>query len=852
MRIGNLPETEVHIGQPRLTIEKELSTEGVVASGQQIIHDAGIRLEGVEIPITLSDNVEQHIQTFRSWAKTREPVIIDLSDKVTGLVWIAIIESVQVEQIVKPKYARLTVVARKLPGWGTTVINSDIEAEILDLDGISHLNYFEPQMGKSNLSCDWENKKLSYELILWNKQEELSNVTVINNCENTDGWSAQNDASGGSASVSADSKVKMKNGGAIKGVFESCQNGYCLRLIYTPTSAIDFTSKKYLAFWWWMDKTVSHDEARVRIKDGDGNFGEWYFGNKTEKNKFTRIIIDTDKSFDHQSGTPDKTNITEIQFYIIPNADWSKCVARVDRIVLDDPHKVGLEIFLPDEFKRFKERDDDGKIVVDLKLYSYKDGYQKFIEGLDSSTNPYYWKDSTKIYYMNEEQIQSKIAVYEPAETGHSVEYVSNSDDLGSFTYSDVWGTTYRLGIRLEMPPSTLEKDLDKIDKIRLKIEFGFIDWKTSYVETALETAYIGVAREYPPESHASAHVVGGADPITGLLDANARVKVKKDGVDVGTRRAINFKVIGSGGSLEVTDDEDNEKVDVELTITGGAGEYSIFGDGNDGDVTLSENTTLTRDMFYNNLTIPSGVILYPNGWRIFVRGTLTIAGQINGDGEDGGDGYYPGYGGDGGHDDFHTEGKGGDGGHGEDNNHHNLDGENGDFGGAGGDGGDGGSGSDPGGVGGDVLSWVIRANAPRAIRAFIRNNGELEPARGGGGGGGGGWNHEGPNTGGGGGAGGRVISIFAKEIVAQSGNSIRARGGIGGNAYTRKSDYPGGGGGGGGGGGFIMIVTNKITGTLNLDVTGGSGGDGGNGDPNGEQGKAGSPGRTVTITPPV
>ena len=30
----------------------------------------------------------------------------------------------------------------------------------------------------------------------------------------------------------------------------------------------------------------------------------------------------------------------------------------------------------------------------------------------------------------------------------------------------------------------------------------------------------------------------------------------------------------------------------------------SIYGSGNDGNVTISTNTTLTRDMHYNNLTI--------------------------------------------------------------------------------------------------------------------------------------------------------------------------------------------------------------------------------------------------------
>ena len=58
---------------------------------------------------------------------------------------------------------------------------------------------------------------------------------------------------------------------------------------------------------------------------------------------------------------------------------------------------------------------------------------------------------------------------------------------------------------------------------------------------------------------------------------------------------------------------------------------HSIFGDGSDGDVTLTENTVLNRDMYYNNLTIPEGIVLYTAGHRIFVRGKLTIAGKISG-----------------------------------------------------------------------------------------------------------------------------------------------------------------------------------------------------------------------------
>ena len=50
-----------------------------------------------------------------------------------------------------------------------------------------------------------------------------------------------------------------------------------------------------------------------------------------------------------------------------------------------------------------------------------------------------------------------------------------------------------------------------------------------------------------------------------------------------------------------------------------------IYGYGQDGDVTLAANTTLARDMYYNDLSINANVTLDTNGYRVFVRGTLTF-----------------------------------------------------------------------------------------------------------------------------------------------------------------------------------------------------------------------------------
>ena len=51
-----------------------------------------------------------------------------------------------------------------------------------------------------------------------------------------------------------------------------------------------------------------------------------------------------------------------------------------------------------------------------------------------------------------------------------------------------------------------------------------------------------------------------------------------------------------------------------------------IYGFGQDGNVTLTSNASLSRDMYYNNLTINSGVTLDTNGYRVFVAGTLSFA----------------------------------------------------------------------------------------------------------------------------------------------------------------------------------------------------------------------------------
>lgn len=283
------------------------------------------------------------------------------------------------------------------------------------------------------------------------------------------------------------------------------------------------------------------------------------------------------------------------------------------------------------------------------------------------------------------------------------------------------------------------------------------------------------------------------------------------------------------------------------------------FGDGSDADPNLSTGTTtLSKTMYYNNLTLSGTAVLDAAGYKIYVKGTLAISGSAsiirtpnNGTAGSGG-----------------TNGNGGaamtnnDMGAG-------LAGQAGVAGPAGGLGGTtgapgnnagtavgygaAGGASGSAGSGGTAGAAGTYTNVPERIVRHdhiyllaYKNGGQ-----GGAGGAGGAAAALGQGGGGGGGgSGGGVIMIFANTFNNTSSVGITCKGGngaAGGNATAGNSN--GGGGGGGGGGGQIYIICAVATAIGTLSVAGGALGAGGvkNGTgSNGGNGSAGSTGHTT------
>lgn len=388
-------------------------------------------------------------------------------------------------------------------------------------------------------------------------------------------------------------------------------------------------------------------------------------------------------------------------------------------------------------------------------------------------------------------------------------------------------------------------------------------------------------------------------DSITGLPTwvanpaASNATNLIKGVVEIATAAEINAGAAtgGSGAALAITPDQ--------LVLSSFSPSTFQFGDGSDGNVIIAAGTTnLTRDMYYNNLTIQTGGILATKGFRVFVKGTLTYQGtgiitNNGGNGGNGGTGVQGASVGAGG-----TAGTaastgaslpdslpglvGGAGAQGATGNAGSNGtagtaaakslGSVGVAGGAGATGGTAGSGTGPGaggnaGSAGAQTGTVFnKLNSIWGLYYLIDNQPTIvtltgSSGSGSGGGGGGARSVDGGTAGAGGGGGGSgapggIVWISANNIVTVNGNTyVQAKGGNGGNGGSggASTAFNGGGASGGGGGasgsgGIIILMYRSLTGSGNTDVTPGTAGTGGGGgaaNGTGTNGTSGSSGNT-------
>lgn len=310
-----------------------------------------------------------------------------------------------------------------------------------------------------------------------------------------------------------------------------------------------------------------------------------------------------------------------------------------------------------------------------------------------------------------------------------------------------------------------------------------------------------------------------------------------------------------------------------------------IGGDGSDGAATISSGTTtLTRDMYYTDLTVNGTGTLNAAGYRIYVNGTLTV------DNTSGGGIINPG--GAGGNASGSTAGAAGAapasgtlpagvaGVIGVVGNtigaNSSQSGNNGTtgtaaalgIGAAGATGGNGGAGAitaGTGGAGGAITGTITQQPRSYAwannLFQFSSNTAtaveRYKTSASGGSGGSGGCSTSGGQTatsgaGGGSGGSGGCIFIEARKAVLTGAGCINAKGGAGGNGGNGSGTGTAGGGGGGAGGtgGVVIFIYQTKTGTGTVLAAGGAGGSAGTstGGTAATAGSTGTAGTVITI----
>jgi hypothetical protein len=384
----------------------------------------------------------------------------------------------------------------------------------------------------------------------------------------------------------------------------------------------------------------------------------------------------------------------------------------------------------------------------------------------------------------------------------------------------------------------------------------------SSFTGSLLGTASLATTASYinPTFISASAAASGfgsGGSTNTGSLLTTASV----------SSNTITFTK-GDGSTFPIT-------VNTGSGGSGGIHIDSIFGAGQDGDVNIvGSTTTLTRDFYYNEITLGVNGIINTGSWRLFCK-TLTISGSgaaISNNGTTGntaGSGTGATAGGGAAAGGFIGPGQGGSNGASGGattvgaqatavatlalSTHPNVPGASGKGGNtalrAGG----------AAGATNSVTNFKYTATIP-FVDTIMRVTTQANGGAGGRGGSSGAADTATPGRGGGGGGGGAgSVIVFAKTIDVTNGIApiFSAQGGNGGGGgATAVADTAGGGGASGGSGGYIVIVYSEIIGSLSnaINASGGNGGNGGQGGVSGAAitggngGGSGGGGRIVLI----
>jgi len=322
----------------------------------------------------------------------------------------------------------------------------------------------------------WRGKYLETQFYILNKKIE-HNPSIIIDDDQTSFWNIYQAGTGNiDMSISDITYAKKYGDNSLKISIVSGSYGK-VGIQHAYSSNQDWSGYDFIGFWWMGGNTGNKISLRIFTPDSS-NWGEFYFYDNFEG--WGKIVLPL-KVPDYTYGTYDLTQVKQINFIFRESEGWGNGdVVFLDRLTLDVGQFAKFEILIPDQI--FKEEQDK------YYLYTLKDGglngFLKWRKTIDVTGNDYLPNvDVGNFYFLNRKsqyQITGSdntakangLAGYDIGKVGETKDIVGtiwwNDSEAGAMTYSYRFGTYYRLGFAVKMPPYT---DFDEMNKALLKLK---------------------------------------------------------------------------------------------------------------------------------------------------------------------------------------------------------------------------------------------------------------------------------------------------------------------------------------------------------------------------------------------
>ncbi|MCD6563108.1 MAG: hypothetical protein J7K23_04215 [Thermoproteales archaeon] len=236
----------------------------------------------------------------------------------------------------------------------------------------------------------------------------------------------------------------------------------------------DWSSKDFLVINWYGQNTGRKISIFLSAPNWD-NRQEWYFYDNFSGWK--QLVFPLRKG-DYEVGTPDLSNIAEVGIIISEADGWSDGDSIInDWFRVDVGQWVKYEVMVPDSMNILELKSWDGSVFKCFFGRNLLDN--SWICGAWGSK--LYFLDGTTAYdiWGDDSAPWKALAVWNIDEQGETPSLnVGNSGLISPITYSSRYGTKYRVGFAVKMPPYS---DYTNINKARLRIRIYYEDEQVTY-----------------------------------------------------------------------------------------------------------------------------------------------------------------------------------------------------------------------------------------------------------------------------------------------------------------------------------------------------------------------------------